>query len=89
MNEFYKLAEMVFSRMPHGWRAEVDTACFGGDGCQIIIYNPAGKRVDDAVYHCFSHGFEEGLLESYKAGHCNGYETAKEIFSKWKKMFRW
>lgn len=92
MIEFYKLAEMIFKRMPSGWTAEVNTeffTVFGDAGCQLIIFNPDGERVDDVVYHAFSHGYEEGLLESYVAGDCNGYETAEEILTKWAEMFGW
>lgn len=41
---------------------------------------------DDAVIHFGSHGHEKGLLESYIANDCAGWETAEEIFEIWKEM---
>lgn len=59
------------------------SSLFDGYKLEIFLY---GKRIDDAVWHRFSHGFSEGLLESYVYGDCIGFETAKEIFTGWQKM---
>ena len=55
------------------------------DGLQTIIYKD-GEKVDDAVLHGFSHGHEEGLLETFCLGECEGYETAEQVFKGWKEM---
>lgn len=55
------------------------------DGYKLEIFK-FGKRIDDAVWHRFSHGYAEGLLESYAYGDCAGYETANEIFKGWQEM---
>lgn len=56
------------------------------DGCQVILYDDEGQKVDDAVWHCFSHGHEKGLLETYILNKCAGYETAYDVFNGWMKM---
>lgn len=59
------------------------------DGWQIRIYSDRERlhEIDDAVWHSGSHGYLKGLLETYRLGECNGYETAEEIFEGWQRMF--
>lgn len=59
------------------------------DGWQIRIYSDREMlhEIDDAVWHSGSHGYLKGLLETYRLGECNGYETAEEIFEGWQRMF--
>jgi hypothetical protein len=45
------------------------------------------KELDDCVYHSGSHGWSEGLLETYCLGDCEGWETAEQVFEGWKKMY--
>ena len=59
------------------------------DGWQIRIYSDRERlhEIDDAVWHSGSYGYLKGLLETYRLGECNGYETAEEIFEGWQRMF--
>lgn len=88
MNEMNKLHEMLLSaRIPHTFQC-MDPG-FGPDALQIRIYsdNTYTHELDDAVFHRFSHGYALGLLETYTLGDCDGFETAKQVFEGWKKMF--
>lgn len=58
------------------------------DGEQIIVYDNRGRRQWDAVYHFFSYGHEDGLLEIMgtivkdKDDDVEGYLTADDIISR-------
>jgi hypothetical protein len=81
--EFNKLVKMVEAAgIPH-----TVGELFGGKQIKIYADNSKTKFLDDAIIHRGSHGREKGLLESYKVGACQGYETAEEIFTKWTKFF--
>lgn len=69
----------TFNRMPN---------CIG-EGYQIRLYSDATKKyeLDDAVYHTYSHGYELGLLETCRLNDCEGFETAEQVFTGWKKMY--
>ena len=58
------------------------------DGFQIRIYadEEMTNELDDCVYHGGSHGYSEGLLETYCLSGCEGWETAEQVFKGWKKM---
>lgn len=56
------------------------------EGMQVTLYTRYGEFVDDAVIHPFSHGWEQGLLETYILNDCSGFETAKQIFEGWQEM---
>ena len=45
-------------------------------------------ELDDVIWHCYSRGYEKGLLETYKLNTCNGFETAEEVFAGWKEMYK-
>lgn len=82
-NEILKLRDLLISEgIPHTfsslWR-----------GFQIRMYADEAKtcELDDAVCHYYSHGYEMGLLETYRLNYCSGYETADEVFEGWKKMY--
>lgn len=62
---------------------------FGDDAYQIHLYADAEMKqeLDDCIYHRFSHGYDKGLLETYKLNECRGYETADEVFKGWVKMY--
>lgn len=82
--EFNKLVQMVEEiGIPH-------TVCemFGGKQIKIYADDLKTQLLDDAIIHNGSYGREKGLLESYNAGNCQGYETADEIFTQWKRMFK-
>lgn len=82
--EIYKLKEMLDAEgIPNSLEPLYD-------GLQIKVYHDAEKlkNFDDAVIHLFSHGSEKGLLETYCLNNCDGYETAKQIFKGWKKIFK-
>lgn len=58
-------------------------------GTQIRVYYDAEKtkEIDDVVCHPYSHGYEEGLLETYCLNDCEGYETAEQVFKGWQKIY--
>lgn len=47
-----------------------------------------GEVVDDAMIAPDTHGSEKGLLETYKLGNCDGYETAEQVFLGWGQMLK-
>ena len=59
------------------------------DGYQIRIYSSAllMEELDDCICHSGSHGYSEGLLETYGLSECEGWETAEQVFEGWKKMY--
>lgn len=82
--EIYKLKEMLDAEgIPNSLKPL-------WDGLQIKVYRDAEKlkNFDDAVIHSHSHGCEKGLLETYRLSNCDGYETAKQVFKGWKKIFK-
>lgn len=60
------------------------------DGYQIKLYADDMKTIylDDAVIHCGSCGNRMGLLETNHLNNCSGYETAKEVFKGWKRLYK-
>lgn len=59
------------------------------DGFQIRIYadKEMANELDDCVCHGGSHGYSNGLLETFVLGGCEGWETAEQVFKGWKKMY--
>ena len=59
------------------------------DGKQIRVYANSNltHEFDDAVIHSFSHGVENGLLETFRLNDCEGWETAEQVFEGWKRMY--
>lgn len=59
------------------------------DGWQIRIYADEEKSVelDDCVLHSGSHGWPNGLLETFCLGDCEGWETAEQVFKGWQEMY--
>jgi hypothetical protein len=59
------------------------------DGWQIRVFydREHHHEFDDVVWHSGSHGYLKGLLETFHLGDCDGYETAKQIFEGWQRMF--
>ena len=60
------------------------------DGCQIRIYadEEMTNEIDDCICHTGSHGYAQGLLETYLLNGCEGWETAEQVFEGWKKMYQ-
>ena len=60
------------------------------DGLQIRIYadEEMTNEIDDCICHTGSHGYAEGLLETYQLNGCDGWETAEQVFEGWKKMYQ-
>ena len=60
------------------------------DGWQIRVYadEEMTHELDDAVCHSDSHGYRNGLLETYALSGCDGWETAEQVFEGWKKMYK-
>lgn len=56
-------------------------------GYQVILYNANGEKLDDAIWHPYSHGYKDGLLETYVLGDCEGYETALDVADGWYRMY--
>ena len=89
MNEMNKLHEMLLKAGINHIFMAMDKDIFGADAVQIRIYRDATfqEELDDAVFNRCSFGYAQGLLETYKLGECNGFETAEQVFNGWKVMF--
>ena len=89
MNEMNKLHEMLLKAGINHTFMAMDKDMFGADAVQIRIYRDATfqEELDDAVFNRYSFGYAQGLLETYKLGECNGFETAEQVFNGWKVMF--
>jgi hypothetical protein len=89
MNEMNKLHEMLFKAGINHIFMAMDKNIFGADAVQIRIYRDATfqEELDDAVFHRCSFGYAQGLLETYKLGECNGFETAEHVFKGWVEKF--
>lgn len=89
MNEMIKLHKMLLEACINHTFMPMNKNMYGADAMQICIYrdNTFQEELDDVVFHSFSHGYEQGLLETYALGDCDGFETAEEVFNGWKKKF--
>jgi hypothetical protein len=60
------------------------------DGKQIRIYadSEMQNELDDAIIHYGARGHQNGLLETYILGGCEGWETAEQIFNGWLDMYK-
>ena len=89
MNEITKLHEMLSNAGINHTFMKMDAFIFGEDAMQIRIYSdgPLLKKLDDAIFHQFSHGYKQGLLETFALGKCKGYETAEQVFKGWMEKF--
>lgn len=85
--EMEKLHEMLTkANIPHTYGLHPNTS-FNGE--QIVIFADAAQNVylDDAIMFWGSNGFSEGLMETFRLGDCEGYETAEKVFEGWHKMY--
>lgn len=59
------------------------------DGLQIRVYadEEMTNELDDCVLHSGSHGWPNGLLETFCLGDCAGWETAEDVFAGWQEMY--
>ena len=59
------------------------------DGWQVRVYadEDMTRELDDAICHSGSHGYANGLLETFSLNACEGWETAEQVFEGWKKMY--
>ena len=89
MYEIAKLHEMLSNAGINHTFMMMDKNIFGADAMQIRIYRDGTfqEELDDVVFHRFSHGYAQGLLETYTLGECDGYETAEQVFKGWMEKF--
>ena len=89
MNEIRKLQEMLFKAGINHTFMAMDKEAFGENAFQIRIYQDSSfkKELDDVVFHKYSHGYAQGLLETYSLSGCEGYETAEQVFEGWMKKY--
>lgn len=89
MKEMYKLHAMLLDAgIPHTFNV-MDRSIFGAGALQIRIYKDDAfqEELDDVVFHKFSHGYTQGLLETFNLSECDGYETAEQVFKGWMEKF--
>lgn len=83
-DEIIKLHQMLAEEnIPHTFASLFD-------GLQIRVYadEEMTNEIDDCVCHSGSHGYANGLLETYLLNSCDGWETAEQVFGGWKKMYQ-
>ena len=61
--------------------------CWGGLQIRLYADEDKTKELDDCICHSGSHGYSQGLLETYVLNGCEGWETAEQVFKGWKKMY--
>ena len=82
-NEMQKLHELLtIAEMPHTYEQ-----CWDGHQIRLYVDEEKSREIDDCIYHSGSHGYEEGLLETYHLNDCNGWETAVQVFCGWVTMY--
>jgi hypothetical protein len=89
MNEITKLHEMLVKANINHIFMSMNKNIYGEDAMQIRIYRDSTfkEELDDAIFHKYSHGYKQGLLETYNLNGCEGHETAEEVFEGWMKKF--
>ena len=89
MNEIAKLHEMLFNAGINHTFMKMDAFIFGEDAMQIRIFRNGTfqEELDDVVFHKYSHGYAQGLLETFGLSDCEGFETAEEVFEGWMEKF--
>ena len=81
-NEMFKLRDLLTEE---GISHKMEP-CWGGYQIRIYADEEMTQEIDDAICFQGSHGFQQGLLETYHLGDCEGWETAEQVFEGWKKM---
>lgn len=89
MYEIAKLHEMLSNAGINHTFMMMNAHMFGKNAMQIRIFRDSTfqEELDDVVFHKYSHGYAQGLLETCVLGDCNGYETAKQVFEGWMEKF--
>jgi hypothetical protein len=89
MNEMNKLHEMLTKAGINHTFMMMDENLLGEGAMQIRIYRDSTfqEELDDVVFHKFSHGYSQGLLETYALSECDGFETAEQVFEGWMEKF--
>ena len=89
MNEIAKLHEMLSNAGINHTFMKMDAFIFGEDAMQIRIFRDGTfqEEVDDVVFHKYSDGYAQGLLETFGLSDCDGFETAEEVFKGWMEKF--
>lgn len=89
MYEMNKLHEMLTKAGINHTFMMMDASLYGEGAMQIRIYRDGTfqEELDDVIFHRFSHGYAQGLLETYGLGECEGFETAEQVFKGWMEMF--
>lgn len=89
MFEIIKLHGMLYARGINHTFMRMEADIFGNDSRQIRIYRDSTfqEELDDVVFHRYSHGYDQGLLETYNLGRCDGFETAEQVFNGWMEKY--
>ena len=89
MYEIAKLNEMLCKAGISHTFMKMEEKIFGENAFQIRIYRDSSfqEELDDVVFHKFSHGYAQGLLETYCLNGCEGFETAEQVFKGWVKKY--
>lgn len=89
MNEITKLHEMLTKAGINHTFMPMDERVLGEGAMQIRIYRDSTfqEELDDVVFHKYSHGYSQGLLETYALNGCDGFETAEQVFEGWMERF--
>ena len=89
MYEIAKLHEMLSHAGIHHTFMMMNADIFGENAMQIRIFRDGTfqEELDDVVFHKYSHGYEQGLLETFCLSDCEGFETAEQVFEGWMEMF--
>ena len=89
MCEIVRLNEMLCNAGINHTFMKMDKNIFGENAFQIRIYRDSTfqEELDDVVFHKFSHGYDQGLLETYGLSECDGFETAEQVFKGWMKKY--
>ena len=85
MYEIAKLHEMLSHAGIHHTFMMMNADIFGENAMQIRIFRDGTfqEELDDAIFHKYFHGYEQGLLETFVFGDCYGLETAEHVFEFW------
>lgn len=89
MDEIRKLHEMLLKAGINHTFMAMDKEVFGEIAFQIRIYRDSSfkEELDDVIFHKYSHGYSQGLLETYSLGGCDGFETAEQVFKGWMRKY--
>ena len=89
MYEIAKLHEMLSNAGINHTFMMMNADIFGENAMQIRIFRDGTfqEELDDAIFNKHSHGYEQGRLETFVLGDCNGYETAEQVFEGWMEKF--